>query len=60
MIETIEADEAWCPPTFSPPGLGRTRFAWWTIAVDSQSTWRSISASASRLEAFCCSSVMGA
>jgi len=27
MIETIDADEAWWPPTFIPAGLGRTRFA---------------------------------
>ena len=46
MIETIDADEAWCPPTFIPEGLGRTRLAWWMIAVDSHKTWRSISRSA--------------
>ena len=51
MIETIDADEAWCPPTFIPPGLGRTRFAWSMIAVDSHSTWRSISPSVSRAPA---------
>ena len=28
MIDTIEAQEAWWPPTFNPVGLGRTRFAW--------------------------------
>ena len=38
MIVTIEALDAWWPPTFSPPGLGRTRLAWSTIAVESQST----------------------
>jgi hypothetical protein len=27
MIDTIDADDAWWPPTFIPPGLGRTRFA---------------------------------
>ncbi len=49
MIETIDAEDAWCPPTFIPPGLGRTRFAWSMIAVDSHSTWRSISLSARML-----------
>ena len=59
-MDTMDADDAWWPPTFRPPGLGRTRLAWCTIAVDSQSTWRSISASTSRLAVSCCSSVMGA
>jgi len=27
MIETIDDDDAWWPPTFMPSGLGRTRFA---------------------------------
>ena len=40
---TIEALEAWCPPTFRPPGFGRTRLAWSTIAVASQRTRSSIS-----------------
>jgi len=26
-IDTIDAHEAWWPPTFSPDGFGRTRFA---------------------------------
>ena len=62
MIETIDAEDAWCPPTFIPPGLGRTRFAWWMIAVDSQSTWRSISPSAPSLLVSACAaeSVMSA
>ena len=38
MIDTIEAHEAWCPPTFNPLGLGRIRLAWWMIAVDNHST----------------------
>src|SRR6478735_409663 len=38
MIETSDADEAWCPPTFSPSGLGRTRLAWCTIDVASHNT----------------------
>jgi hypothetical protein len=41
MIVAIEALDAWWPPTFSPDGFGRTRLAWWTIAVASQSTRRS-------------------
>jgi hypothetical protein len=42
MIVTIEAQEAWCPPTFNPDGFTRTRLAWSTIAVDSQRTRSSI------------------
>ena len=38
MIVTIEALDAWWPPTLSPLGLGRTRLAWCTIAVASHST----------------------
>ena len=47
MIETIEAEDAWWPPTLTPEGLGRTRFARWTMAVDNQSTrsWTSRSTS---------------
>lgn len=45
MIDTIDAEDAWCPPTLRPDGFGRTRFAWWIIAVDSQSTRFSISRS---------------
>lgn len=43
MIDTMDADEAWCPPTLSPEGFARTRFAWWVIADDSQSTLLSTS-----------------
>ena len=43
MIVTSEAQEAWWPPTLSPLGFGRTRFAWWMIEVDSQSTFSAIS-----------------
>ena len=46
MIDTIEAQDAWWPPTFSPSGLGRTRLAWSTIAVDSHSTRSSTARSA--------------
>ena len=38
MIDTIEADEAWWPPTFTPEGVFRTRLAWWMIEVASHST----------------------
>ncbi|MBB5873511.1 hypothetical protein F4553_006945 [Allocatelliglobosispora scoriae] len=47
MIEIIEAQEAWWPPTLRPLGLGRTRLAWCTIAVESQSTRSEISRRAS-------------
>ena len=40
-IETEEAHEAWCPPTFSPSRLGRMWFAWWIIQAESQSSLRS-------------------
>ena len=47
MMSTIDADEAWCPPTFTPLVLGRPRLAASTIAADSQrtrrETWRSTS-----------------
>ena len=49
MIDTIEALDAWWPPTFRPVGLGRTRLAWSTIAVDSHSTRCSIARRPSRL-----------
>src|SRR5689334_23169985 len=38
MIETIDADDAWWPPTFTPDGVSRTRLAWWTIDVASHRT----------------------
>lgn len=38
MMSTIEADDAWCPPTLTPLEFGRPRLAASTIAVDSQST----------------------
>jgi hypothetical protein len=40
MSETIDALDAWWPPTLIPDGFGRTRLAWWTIAVASHSTRR--------------------
>ena len=48
MIDTIEADDAWWPPTFTPDGVARTRFAWWTMLVASQSTLDSTAASVAR------------
>jgi pimeloyl-ACP methyl ester carboxylesterase len=40
MSETIDALEAWWPPTLIPLGFSRTRLAWWTIAVASHRTRR--------------------
>jgi hypothetical protein len=47
MMLTIEADEAWWPPTFTPDGVLRTRLAWWTMLVASQSTRRCTASSTS-------------
>ena len=40
MTLTIDAEDAWWPPTFTPDGVARTRLAWWTIDVASHSTRR--------------------
>src|ERR1035437_5120368 len=40
MMLTIEADEAWWPPTLTPEELSRTRLAWWTMLLASHSTRR--------------------
>src|SRR5918999_5803104 len=48
MRLTIDALDAWWPPTFTPERFSRTRFAWWTIAVASQSTRRWTASSVSR------------
>src|SRR6478735_6919787 len=40
MTLTIDADDAWWPPTFTPDGVVRTRLAWCTIDVASHSTRR--------------------
>src|SRR5919204_4633261 len=40
MSDTIEALEAWWPPTFTPDRVFRTRLAWCTIEVASHSTRR--------------------
>src|SRR5918999_5698300 len=45
---TIDALDAWCPPTFTPERFSRTRLAWWTIAAESHSTRRSMDLSVSR------------
>jgi hypothetical protein len=36
MIAVIEAQLAWCPPTFSPSSLSRMWLAWWMVHADSQ------------------------
>src|SRR5215218_1272858 len=41
MMETTEAEEAWCPPTLRPSRFGRMLLAWWIIHADSQSSLRS-------------------
>src|SRR3954447_3412696 len=48
MRLTIDALDAWWPPTFTPEWFSRTRLAWWTIAVASQSTRRWTASSVSR------------
>src|SRR5918995_5671483 len=50
---TIDALEAWCPPTFTPERFTRTRLAWWTIEVASQSTRRWTSSSTARSSCGC-------
>ena len=32
MMLTIDADDAWWPPTFTPEGVSRTLLAWWIDA----------------------------
>src|SRR5215211_7204902 len=48
ISETIDALEAWWPPTLIPLRFGRTRLAWWTIAVPSHSTRRCTASRTSR------------
>src|SRR3954447_23465129 len=48
MRLTIDALDAWWPPTFTPERFSRTRLAWCTIAVASQSTRRWTASSVSR------------
>lgn len=38
MMPTIEADYAWCPPSFRSVGSEGIWLAWWTVAVDNHST----------------------
>ena len=45
MMSTIDALDAWWPPTLTPVSLGRPRLAASTIAADSHSTRRAISRS---------------
>src|SRR6185312_5324511 len=51
MIAVIEADEAWCPPTFTPSTFGRIWLAWWIIQFDSQSVLR-VSSSSNAIRSF--------
>src|ERR1043166_9400847 len=39
MMVASEAEEAWCPPTFSPSVLSRTWLALWMVQLESQSTF---------------------
>src|SRR6476620_194247 len=34
MIAVIDAQLAWCPPTFSPSALSRMWLAWWIVQAD--------------------------
>src|SRR5262249_1073381 len=43
MMLASEADEAWCPPTFTPSTLSRTWLAWWMVQLASHSTFLSSS-----------------
>ncbi len=47
MMLTIDADDAWCPPTFTPDSVWRTLLAWWTMLTASQSTRRCTASSVS-------------
>ena len=40
MMPTMDADDAWCPPTFTPDDVVRTWLAWWTMLVANHSTRR--------------------
>src|SRR3546814_5688184 len=48
MRVASEALEAWWPPTFTPPLLGRMWLAWWIIQEDSQRTFFSSASSICR------------
>ena len=45
MMVATEAQDAWCPPTFSLSRLGRRWLAWWMVQLESQRSLRSIAAS---------------
>src|SRR3569832_499419 len=49
MMVASDADDAWCPPTFSESSLSRTWLALCTVQLASQSTLRSSSARMSSL-----------
>src|SRR3569833_3008478 len=53
MMLTMEAEEAWWPPTFTPEGVRRTRVAWWTMLVASHSTLRWTASRTSRSMPVC-------
>jgi hypothetical protein len=59
MMLTIDADDAWWPPTFTPDGVLRTLLAWWTMLVASQSTRRWIASRRSRSTAPSATAVVG-
>src|SRR3546814_9705749 len=48
MRVASEALEAWWPPTWTPPLLGRRWLAWWIIQEDSQRIFFSSASSISR------------
>src|SRR5215471_13014625 len=43
MMGASEADEAWCPPTFTPSIFSRRWLAWWMVQLASHSTFFSSS-----------------
>src|SRR5262245_9521574 len=43
MMVAREAEEAWCPPTFTPSTFSRTWLAWWMVQLASHSTFFSSS-----------------
>src|SRR4051794_12683318 len=59
ISDTIEALEAWWPPTFTPLRFSRTRLAWWTMLVASHSTRRWTRSSVCRSTSVRTASAMG-
>src|SRR5215468_2561135 len=43
MMVASEAEEAWCPPTFTPSTFSRRWLAWWMVQLASHSTFFSSS-----------------